>query len=177
MDVPPNENPTPGNGNDDDLLAGIPEMPSIDETKAEARAREAEERRVAKAEAKAREAEAKAAKRAAVRARLEAQRRQLPEDDDEPLRGWTPPDPATLPEIIVAPGERPAIADAALAAMQAAGVPFYQRGKDLVRVCMIPIKQSSGETVRYPAVAKVSKPTMLRTLGLCAKWLNFQLVL
>ena len=155
----------------------FPDLPAPKpETKAEIRAREAEARQVAKAAEKAREDAERARKRAEVRALLEVQRRRLPDDDDEPLRDWTPPYPDALPEIIVAPGERPAIADAALAAMAAAGVPFYQRGKDLVRVCLIKLKQSNGGTVRVPAVANVTKPMMLRTLGLCAKWVNFDLV-
>ena len=94
----------------------------------------------------------------------------MTDDDNDPLRDWIPPDPDTLPEIIVAGGERPAIADAAL---KAAGVPFYQRGKDLVRVCLIKLKQSNGKMVRVPAVSTVTKPMLLRAMGLCAKWLAF----
>jgi hypothetical protein len=129
-----------------------------------------------KAEAKARDAEARAAekarKAAEAKARLDAQKTPQPvtDDDGDSLRDWTPPDLDTLPEIIVAGGERPAIADAALAAMKAAGVPFYQRGKDLVRVCRIRLKQSNGKMVRVPALTTVTKPMMLRALGLCAKW-------
>ena len=107
-----------------------------------AKANAVAEAKAAKAEAKAREKEAKEKEREArareARARLDAQKTPQPltDDDDDPLREWIPPDPATLPEIIVAGGERPAIADAGLAAMKAAGVPFYQRGKDFVRVCL-----------------------------------------
>ena len=130
--------------------------------------------KAAKAEAKARDAEAKAKekarKAAEAKARLEAQKTPQPltDDDDDPLRDWTPPHPDTLPEIIVAGGERPAIADAALAAMKAAGVPFYQRGKEFVRVYRIKLKLSNGKTVRVPAISTVTKPMLLRALGLCA---------
>ena len=49
-------------------------------------------------------------------ARLDAQKKTtLVDDDGDPLHEWAPPDPDTLPEITVAGGERPAIADAALA--------------------------------------------------------------
>ncbi len=141
--------------------------------KAEADAKAAKAKlKVEAAAAKARE---KARKAAEARARLDAQKTPQPlvDDDDDPLHEWAPPDPDTLPEIIVAGGERPAIADAALAAMKAAGVPFYQRGKDLVRVCLIKLKQSSGKMVRVPAISTVTKPMMLRALGLCAKWRAF----
>ena len=144
-----------------------------------AKAKAAADAKAAKAEAKAREKEAKEKEREArareARARLNAQKTPQPltDDDDDPLREWIPPDPATLPEIIVAGGERPANADAGLAVMKAAGVPFYQRGKDLVRVCRIRLKQSNGKMVRVPAISTVTKPMMLRALGLCAKWLAF----
>jgi putative DNA primase/helicase len=142
-------------------------------TKAEAEAR------AAKAAAKALDAEAKAAERAhkatEARARLAAQKtpKPLADDDDDPLRDWTPPPQHAMPEIIVAPGERPAIADAGLAAMAAAGVPFYQRGKDVVRVCLIKLKLSNGAKVCIPAISIVTRPMLMRALGLCATWHAF----
>ena len=135
--------------------------------------------KAAKAEAKARDAEAKAKEKARkvaeARARLEAQKKPQPltDDDEDPLRNWTPPHPDTLPEIIVAGGERPAIADVALKAMKDAGVPFYQRGKELVRVNRIKLKQSNGKTVRVPAISTVTKPMLLRAMGLCARWMAY----
>jgi putative DNA primase/helicase len=131
--------------------------------------------KAAKAAAKEREAKAKADEKARktteARARLDAQKKhKLTDDDDDPLRDWTPPSPDKLPEIIIAPGERPAIADAALAAMAAARVPFYQRGKDVVRVCLIKLKLSNGKKVRVPAVSIVTRAMLMRALGLCATW-------
>ena len=81
-----------------------------------------------------------------------------------------PPPPHALPEIIVAGGERPTVADAGLAAMAAARVPFYQRGKDLVRVCLIKLKLSNGDDVRVPAVSIITRPMLMRALGRCATW-------
>jgi hypothetical protein len=143
-----------------------------------AKAKAEADAKMAKVEARLREKLAKQKEREAkateARARLVAQKTPPPlvDDDDDPLRDWIPPDPNTLPEIIVAGGERPAIADAALAAMKVAAVPFYQRGKDLVRVCLIRLKQSNGKMVRVPAISTVTKPMLLRAMGLCAKWLT-----
>ena len=54
--------------------------------------------------------------------------------------------------------------------MAAARVPFYQRGKDLVRVCLIKLKLSNGKNVRVPAVSIVTRPMLMRALGRCATW-------
>ena len=116
-------------------------------------------------------ADEKTRKTTEARARLDAQKAPpLTDDEDDPLHSWTPPSSDTLPEIIVAPGERPAIADAALAAMAAARVPFYQRDKDIVRVCLIKPKLSDGTMVRVPAISIVTVPMLMRALGLCATW-------
>ena len=55
-------------------------------------------------------------------------------------------------------------------ATQAADVPFYQRGKDLVRVCRIKLKLSNGDAVRVPAISTITKPMLMRALGRCATW-------
>jgi putative DNA primase/helicase len=134
----------------------------------------AREAKDAAREAKAEEQARKAKER---QERLKDQKKQprppLTDDDEDPLHRWTPPDPATLAEIIVAGGERPAIADAALAAMAKAVVPFYTRGGDLVRVCLLKLKQSNGKTVRIPAIKAITKPMMLRAMGLCATWWTY----
>jgi putative DNA primase/helicase len=127
-------------------------------------------------EAKAREAEARAAEKARKIAeaseRLDAQKARTLHSDKEHdgLSGWLPPPSDALPKIIVAGGERPNVADAGLAAMAAARVPFYQRGKDLVRVCLVKLKLSNGGDVRAPAVSIVTRPMLMRALGRCAIW-------
>jgi putative DNA primase/helicase len=127
-------------------------------------------------ETKAREAKARfderARKIAEAKARLDAQKtpQPSPEDDDDPLRDWIPPSPDALPEIIVAAGERHFAADAGLAAMAAAKVPFYQRDKDLVRVCLIKMKLSNGKKARIPAVSIITRPMLMRALSQSATW-------
>jgi putative DNA primase/helicase len=124
-------------------------------------------RRAAKAEARERKAEAKTV---IARAQLDAQRT-LTDDHDDPLHDWRPPHRDALPTITVAGGERPAIANAALLAMKRADVPFYQYGRDLVRICLINLKLSNGKKATIPAISPVTPPMMLRALGLAAKWL------
>jgi putative DNA primase/helicase len=132
-------------------------------TRAVSRARKAH-----KAEARAHKAEAKAV---IVRAQIDAQR-SLTDDHDDPLHAWKPPHHEALPTITVTGGERPAIANVALLAMQKAGVPFYQLGCDLVRICLIDLKLSNSKTARIPAIKPVTIPMMLRALGLSARWLT-----
>jgi len=148
--------------------------------KAEANAAKKTAEADAKADAKAAKDAAKIAEKARKacerKARLDAQTaRPLIDDEDDPLHQWTPPPLDTLPEIIVAAGERAAIADASLAAMKAGGVPFYQRGKEMVRVCLIRLKQSDGKLVRVPAISTVTKPMLLRAMGLTATWWGYNM--
>jgi putative DNA primase/helicase len=132
------------------------------------------------AEAKAREKTAKAQAKAQERARRQAEaaakkkaRPALQTDPDDGLGGWTPPLPDALPEIIVAPGERHLAADAGLAAMATARAPFYQRGADLARICLVKMKLSDGSHVRVPAVKAITRQMLMRALGRTAKWLGF----
>jgi putative DNA primase/helicase len=115
----------------------------------------------------------KAAKAATAKARAAADPNLPPATDadaDDGLGGWTAPAPDALPEIIVVNGERHLAADAGLAAMAAARVPFYQRGKDLVRVCLTKLKLSTGNDVHVPAVAIVTRSMLMRALSRCATW-------
>lgn len=84
-----------------------------------------------------------------------------------------PPD-ADLPPITVRSGHRHLAADAGLAAMQAAGVAFYQRDKTLVRVCRVTAKASDGTLVSVPAVAPVTNAMLGRALGQAAHWQKFK---
>ena len=87
---------------------------------------------------------------------------------------WDNAAPASeLPTIIVRAGGRHLAADAGLAAMHEAGVPFYRRDKDLVRILRIQLKLSDGGDVLVPAVVPIAMPTLLRTLGLSAQWQKF----
>ena len=53
-------------------------------------------------------------------------------------------------------------------------MPFYQRGKEMVRVCLIRLKQSDGKLVRVPAISTVTKPMLLRAMGLTATWWGYK---
>jgi putative DNA primase/helicase len=78
---------------------------------------------------------------------------------------------AALPPIIqVEAGWRHRAADEGLAAMYAAGVPFYQRDLGLVRVCRIRSKASDKSTILVPGTAPVRLPLLLRALGQSANW-------
>ena len=80
---------------------------------------------------------------------------------------------AGKPTIIVRAGERHLAADAGLDALQACGVPFYRRDKDLVRILRIKLKLSDGSDVLVPAVVLVTMPMLLRALGRSAHWRKF----
>src|SRR6516225_2465970 len=80
------------------------------------------------------------------------------------------PDAVPVPTIVVEAGLRHEAAHAGLAALHAAGVAFYQRHRDMVRVCPIKAKASDGATVFVPGITPVSPPTMARALGLAAHW-------
>ena len=54
--------------------------------------------------------------------------------------------------------------------MAAAGVPFYQRGKDIVRVCLVKLKLSNSKDVQVPAVSIVTRPMLMRALMRSATW-------
>ena len=94
-----------------------------------------------------------------------------PPTDDDVLGDWVPPH--TLPQIIVYAGERHLAVDQGLAALAGGRVPFYQRGQDLVRICLIKLKLSNGDDVRVPAVSIVTLPMLMRALSRCATWCKF----
>jgi hypothetical protein len=83
--------------------------------------------------------------------------------------------PCTKVHIKDAPGERTiqvsaGLPDEGLAAMVDAGVPFYQRYKKLVRVCLIKAKNADGENFFVPGIVPVSPPILRRALGQSAHW-------
>ena len=83
------------------------------------------------------------------------------------------PKPWPIPRVAlirVHAGERHKAADAGLAALGAAGVPFYQRNRTLVRVCLITAKASDGKVIYVPGVLPVALPVLGRALGQAAKW-------
>jgi putative DNA primase/helicase len=74
------------------------------------------------------------------------------------------------PAIRILAGLRHRAANDGLAAMHAAGVPFYQRDRALVRVCLAQAKAASGEIVRVPTIPPVTMPMLGRALGRSARW-------
>jgi putative DNA primase/helicase len=74
------------------------------------------------------------------------------------------------PVIRVIRGQRHENADAGLDALHAAGVAFYQRDRNLVRVCAIKAKAADGSVVHVPAVTPVTPPVLGRVLGQAARW-------
>jgi putative DNA primase/helicase len=79
----------------------------------------------------------------------------------------------TPPEITVRAGERHKAADAGIAALQAANVAFYQRGRALVRVCDIKTRSTSGDIILVPGIAEVTPAMLDRSLGQVARWQRF----
>jgi putative DNA primase/helicase len=61
-------------------------------------------------------------------------------------------------------------ADEGLAALAKAGVPFYRRDREMVRVCLIKAKASDGEMIYVPGIVPVSQPLLRRALGQSAEW-------
>jgi putative DNA primase/helicase len=80
---------------------------------------------------------------------------------------------SNLPEILVRSGGRHLAADAGLAAIKAAGIQFYRRDRNLVRVCRIKAKRASGEEVLVPAVIVITMPMLSRALGQSAQWSKY----
>jgi putative DNA primase/helicase len=76
----------------------------------------------------------------------------------------------SLPEIDVIPGLRHEAADAGIAAMHAANVPFYQRAGGLVRVCSTRGRTSDGKDILVPGIVPVSQPMLGRALNTSALW-------
>lgn len=105
--------------------------------------------------------------------------------------GYTPPRPvegttepinghaAKLPPPVEQPG-RPAIcvysglrheaADLGLSAMAKAGVPFYQRDRQMVRVALAKAKTSDGVVIEVAGIIPVTNAMLGRSLGQVAEW-------
>ena len=81
---------------------------------------------------------------------------------------WAPP--SQRPMIEIQAGTYHLAADAGLAAMAAAGVPFYQQDIRLVEVCRVPHKLPSGKTTMTPAARVVPAASLARTLTQCVDW-------
>jgi hypothetical protein len=74
------------------------------------------------------------------------------------------------PAILVLAGKRHEAADAGLAALQRAGVQFYQRDKALVRIACIKGKAADGAVVIVPSVVPVNIAMLGRALGQATRW-------
>jgi putative DNA primase/helicase len=85
-------------------------------------------------------------------------------DTNEPLQ------PETRRRVRVFAGFRHIAADAGLAAMSAAGIPFYQRDRSLVRAGIAKAKAADGGIVEVPSLVPVTAPILARALGQSAEW-------
>lgn len=72
--------------------------------------------------------------------------------------------------IVVRAGLRHEAADAGLAALAAAQVPFFQRDRSLVRVEMLSAKTASGDITSAPGIVEVTPASLSRELGRAATW-------
>ena len=88
---------------------------------------------------------------------------------DRPLAEPPPHDPR-LPTIRVLQGLRHIAADQGMSAMLEAGVPFYQRDRQMVRAAVSKAKTSGGEIVEVPSLLPVTLPMLSRALGQSAEW-------
>jgi putative DNA primase/helicase len=78
-----------------------------------------------------------------------------------------------LPTIHIQGGQLNKHADDGLAAMYAAGTPFYQRAFKLVRVCSVSAKASDETAIEVPGVVPVELAALRRALGEAARWEKF----
>jgi hypothetical protein len=84
-------------------------------------------------------------------------------------RAWNKLDETSAsPVIRVLGGKRHEAANAGLAAL--AGVTFYQRDRNLVRISRVKSKASDGTTVIVPSVMAVNNTMLGRVLGQAARW-------
>ena len=67
-------------------------------------------------------------------------------------------------------GERHRAADEGIAALQAAGVAFYQRDRSLVRVCDVKARSTAGDEILVPGIAAVTPAILDRALGQAERW-------
>jgi hypothetical protein len=77
---------------------------------------------------------------------------------------------STMPTIRVLSGRRHEAAEAGLAALAQAGVPFYQRDKALVRIARSKAKASDGAILPLASVISVGTVMLGRALGQSARW-------
>jgi hypothetical protein len=89
------------------------------------------------------------------------------EDQDEAA------DDGELPTIRLRGGNRPEAVEAAISALDAAGVPLYRRGLDIAHVARIPAKASDGRPITTPAIMTVPAQRLLHELGKAAIWQKF----
>jgi hypothetical protein len=54
--------------------------------------------------------------------------------------------------------------------MRHARIRFFRRDRELVQVCRLAAKDTSGKTIHIPGVAIVELPILGRALGLSARW-------
>ena len=80
------------------------------------------------------------------------------------------PDDDALPTITVRAGLRHEAAEAGLAALEAVGAAFYQRGEQIVRVLPLAAKTADGGQTTAPGIAAVSCAVLGRELGRAARW-------
>jgi hypothetical protein len=76
------------------------------------------------------------------------------------------------PTIIVRAGALHKLADEGLAALQTAGIEFYQRDRELVRVARIKGKASDSSIITTPGIVSVPLPMLRRALGQSAEWMK-----
>jgi putative DNA primase/helicase len=74
------------------------------------------------------------------------------------------------PTVRVLNGLRHRAADQGLEAMFKAGVPFYQRDKQLVRAALVKAKSADGRIIEVPGIIPVTNPILARALGQSAEW-------
>ena len=81
-----------------------------------------------------------------------------------------PVEDAGRPAITVYNGLRHKAADEGIAALVAAGTPFYQRDRNLVRAALIKAKAADGRIVEVPGILPVTNALLARALGSAAEW-------
>jgi putative DNA primase/helicase len=95
------------------------------------------------------------------------------EDDPPPVTSSCKSQSKPLPTITVRAGLRHEAADAGLAALDAAGTAFYQRGEQIVRVSAIAAKTADGTKTVAPGIVPVGYAALGRELGRAARWEAF----
>jgi len=98
-------------------------------------------------------------------------------DDGPP--GPSPPPPLMPPggggprerrTIVIRGGQRHRAVEEGLDALREAGVPFYNRGGEIVRIERAPAKTSDGSLISVPVIKPVPLPALGRACGQAAHW-------